>query len=302
MEIRINSESDVPIRHQLTEQIVFLIATESLKAGQPLPSVRELARRLKIHHNTVSEAYQDLVRRNWLTRRRGSHLVVRAPQMLSRPAAEQDLDDLINVAVEMARERGYSLQALRKRVRERLLAQPVDHLLVVEEEPGLCRLLQEEIHAALGCAVEGCSREELARNSGFLIGALVVTPQYALGDVTPLVPKDRPPIPFTFCIADEYVERIRKLQQPSVIALVSVSQALLNTALSVFAPAVGRRHTLVEYLLPLENPAVLRAADLVFCDSIARQTLKSRNCIHCRLVEPASLKYLASATKSVPKG
>ena len=28
--------------------------------GQKLPSVRALARRLKIHHNTVSAAYQDL--------------------------------------------------------------------------------------------------------------------------------------------------------------------------------------------------------------------------------------------------
>jgi DNA-binding transcriptional regulator YhcF (GntR family) len=304
MDIRISKESEVPIRQQLAEQIVLLIATEKLRPGEALPSVRELARRLKIHHNTVSEAYQELVRRNWLTRRRGSHLVVRSSQAVPAKARELDLDldDLINAAVELARERGYSLQALRKRVRERLMTQPVDHLLMVEEEPGLCRVLQEEIHAALGCAVEGCSRQELARNPGLLIGALVVTPQYALGDVTPLVPKDRPPIPVTFCIADEYVEKIRKLQQPSVIALVSVSLALLNTAHSVFAPAAGRRHTLVEYLLPLENSAVLRAADLVFCDSIARQTLKSRHCIHCRLVEPASLKYLASATKAVPKG
>ena len=66
MVIQIDSESDVPIRHQLAEQIVFLIVTDRLKAGQKLPSVRELARRLKIHHNTVSESYQDLVRRSWL--------------------------------------------------------------------------------------------------------------------------------------------------------------------------------------------------------------------------------------------
>jgi DNA-binding transcriptional regulator YhcF (GntR family) len=63
MEIRISKESDVPVREQLAEQIVFQIATEKLKPGQMLPSVRELARRLGIHHNTVSHAYQDLVRR-----------------------------------------------------------------------------------------------------------------------------------------------------------------------------------------------------------------------------------------------
>ena len=51
-------------------------ATERLRDGELLPSVRELARRLKVHHNTVSEAYQDLVQRKWLERRRGSRLAL----------------------------------------------------------------------------------------------------------------------------------------------------------------------------------------------------------------------------------
>ena len=298
MDIRISKESEVPLRQQLAEQIVLLIATEKLKPAEALPSVRELARRLMIHHNTVSQAYQDLVRRNWLVRRRGSHLVVRSPQALGRPAHEQDLDDLINAVIEVAREGGYSLQALRERVRERLLAQPPDHILAVEEEPGLCRLLKEEIRTALHCPVEGCSREDLARNRGWAIGALVVTPQYAVGDVKPLVPRDRPPVPVAFCGADEHVERIRKLAQPSVVAVVSVSQAFLTTARSLLASALGRRHTLAEFLLPLENARVLRAADVVFCDSLARRSVKVPNCIHYRLVAPASLEYLSSAVKS----
>src|SRR5205809_5925601 len=120
MEIRIERESDVPIRHQLTEQIVFLIATASLRAGQPLPSVRELARRLKIHHNTVSEAYQDLVRREWLERHRGSRLAVISRE---RSRGGSSLDDLINQTITVARESGHTLQSLRERVRERLLAQ-----------------------------------------------------------------------------------------------------------------------------------------------------------------------------------
>ncbi|HET7840848.1 MAG TPA: GntR family transcriptional regulator, partial [Terriglobia bacterium] len=228
MDIRIGKESDVPLRRQLAEQIVLLIATEKLKPAEALPSVRELARRLKIHHNTVSQAYQDLVRRNWLVRRRGAHLVVRAPQAAGQPPARaEDLDDLINPVIELARERGYSLQALRERVRTRLLAQPPDHILVVEEEPGLRRLLAEEIRGALGCAVEGCSRQDLASQPGLVIGAMVVTPRYALSDVKALVPKDRPPVSVAFCAADEHVGKIRKLRQPSVIAVVSVSQAFL---------------------------------------------------------------------------
>ena len=78
MELHVDSSNEVPLRRQLTEQIIFLIVTQKLGDGELLPSVRELARRLKVHHNTVSEAYQDLVQRKWLERRRGSRLAVLA--------------------------------------------------------------------------------------------------------------------------------------------------------------------------------------------------------------------------------
>src|SRR5262249_10307916 len=138
MDIHIDSSSEVPIRRQLTEQVIFLIATERLHHGDLLPSVRELARRLKVHHNTVSEAYRDLVRRKGLERRRGSRLMVISRE---RPPDAATLDDLINRTIAMARDNGYSLQELRERVRERLLAQPPDHILVVEQDAGLRELI-----------------------------------------------------------------------------------------------------------------------------------------------------------------
>ena len=97
MEIRVSKESEVPVRQQLAEQIAFLIATNKLKAGDVLPSVRELARRLGIHHNTVSHAYQDLVRRTWLLRRRGTRVVVRSLTERKRPSGTQNLDELIDL-------------------------------------------------------------------------------------------------------------------------------------------------------------------------------------------------------------
>lgn len=296
MELRISKSSEIPIRQQLAEQIVFLIATEKLKPGQALPSVRELARRLGIHHNTVSQAYQDLVSRTWLVRRRGRRLTVRGTEERARPAHAEDLDDLINATLRLARQRGYSLQALRDRVRERLLAQPPDHILVVEEEPGLRRLLQEEIRQAVGWPIEACSREDLAAHRSLAIGALVVAPQYAIPDVDPLLPKNRPATPIAFSAADEQVSLVRELREPSVIAVVSVSQVFLETARGLLAPAVGRHHVLSEFRLPLESPRFLRGADVVFCDSIALSQVKSPKCVPYRLVAADSLQYLSNAT------
>jgi DNA-binding transcriptional regulator YhcF (GntR family) len=298
MDIRIDRKSEIPIRQQLAEHIVYAIATEKLKPGQALPSVRELARRLKIHHNTVSQAYKDLVGRTWLVGRRGSRVIVRLPGKKENWANGSDLDDFINATIRVARQQGYSLQTLRERVRTRLLAEPPDHILVVEEEPGLRLLLQEEIRAALAQPAEGCCQADLVAHPGLAIGALTVAGHYAIGEVDSLVPKSIPAISLAFSAADEHLDFLRKLAQPSVIAVVSVSEAFLQTARALLAPALGRRHVMRDFCFPLEDPKAVQAADLVFADTIARSQVKHRKIFQYRLIAPASLEYLCTAMKS----
>ncbi|MFI5073030.1 MAG: GntR family transcriptional regulator, partial [Terriglobales bacterium] len=236
MDIHLSRESEVPLRQQLTEQIVFSIATGKLRAGQQLPSVRALARRLKIHHNTVSEVYQDLVRHTWVTRQRGSRHVVGFQEDGQEADADKSLDDFINGAIRSAREKGYSLQALRDRVYRRLLAQPADHILVVEADAALREIMREEIHQALGWRVEACSCSQLKIAPELAIGAQVTAPHYAMAEVEPLVPKRRPAVSIAFSGADECVEMVRNLLNPSLISVISVSEILLKTARGLLAP------------------------------------------------------------------
>jgi GntR family transcriptional regulator len=302
VEIRINKTSEVPVRQQLLRQIVYLIATERLAPGASLPSVRELARQLHIHHNTVSEAYQLLVQRGWLLRRRGSRMVVRRQNEVPQCVSATALDDLIDQTIDLARHCGFSLQQLRGRVKERLMAEPPDHILVVEEEEGLRSILVEEIRAAAGWPVEGCSCGELSRNPGLALGALIATPQYAIGDLKHLVPRQFPAVALAFSGAEEQVALVRKRRQPSVIAVVSVSRQFLDTAHGLLAPALGDRHSLVEHLVPLQDPAALRAADVVFCDSLARAQLKPVPCASYRLIDRRSMEYLTSAMEAYQTG
>ena len=129
--------------------------------------------------------------------------------------------------------------------------------------------MQEEIRAAINWPVEVCSRQELAAHPGLGIGALAVAAHYAIPDVNPLLPRNRPAIPLVFGAADEQVEMIRQRREPSVVAVVSVSQGFLQTARSVISTAAGRRHVLQEFLLPLPGPSSLAAVDVVFADFIA---------------------------------
>lgn len=301
MQISLSKNSDVPLRQQLAEQIVFLITSGQLRTGQQLPSVRALARRAKVHHNTVSEAYQDLVRRKWLTRRPGSRLIVGAGAGLGRKSPST-LDELINETIQHAKTMGYSLQALTESVRARLLAQPPDHFLIVEEEPGLREIIRHEVRQALAWPSEACSPEEIARKPGLAIGAQVFAPNHIIDELESLVPQSRPAVSIRYSEASEHVDLIRSLKRPSIIAAVSVSESLLKTARSFFAPAIGRRHTFREYPLPRSGRLELTGTDVAFCDSLSMSAVNCRRKVHYRLVDPSCLEDLVHAIGPTGRG
>ena len=62
MDIIINNASGVPIYEQIEEQIKGMIMSGELGAGDALPSMRVLAKELKISVITTKRAYEDLER------------------------------------------------------------------------------------------------------------------------------------------------------------------------------------------------------------------------------------------------
>jgi GntR family transcriptional regulator len=61
----------VPIWRQIEDRVRQLVASATLRPGSVLPSVRELARALRVNPATVSKAYQRLVDAGVLVVRRG---------------------------------------------------------------------------------------------------------------------------------------------------------------------------------------------------------------------------------------
>lgn len=60
MDIKLSNRSDVPIYEQLKNEIIRLIMTGALRPGDPLLSMRGLAKELSISIITTKRAYQDL--------------------------------------------------------------------------------------------------------------------------------------------------------------------------------------------------------------------------------------------------
>jgi DNA-binding transcriptional regulator YhcF (GntR family) len=261
VEISVNKESDVPISQQISLQIVFLIGTGRLAIGDVLPSVRTVARQLKVHFNTVSHAYAELEREGWLAHRRGGRLVVQPVRVPSDRAKElEDLDDLINRTIRAARQHGHSLQQLRDRVRDLLLLEPADHLLIVAPERELGEVMVEEIHQAIGSTLADCPIRELQRNLGMAIGAMLVTPAYLVDDLQRILPKPRPMVPMTYSVADDHLNVIHNLIHASTVGVISVSAVFLKTARGLLAPAIGGRHSFHEFLLQLPGTDAIPGA------------------------------------------
>jgi GntR family transcriptional regulator len=86
--IRVDPTLPSPIWSQIEESVRYLVASGALRPGEAVPSVRDLARELRVNPNTVAKAYQRLVEAGILETRRGEGTFVaeRPPAM---PAAEK---------------------------------------------------------------------------------------------------------------------------------------------------------------------------------------------------------------------
>ncbi|OUN90632.1 GntR family transcriptional regulator [Blautia sp. An46] len=78
MIIEIDFSSDEAIYIQLCNQIIMGIATDQLKVGETLPSVRQLADTIGINMHTVNKAYSVLKQEGFLTidRRKGAVIAI----------------------------------------------------------------------------------------------------------------------------------------------------------------------------------------------------------------------------------
>jgi GntR family transcriptional regulator len=60
MFFRVDPQNGLAIYEQVVRQVKFAVASGMLKAGQLIPSVRELAHELAINPNTIARAYRQL--------------------------------------------------------------------------------------------------------------------------------------------------------------------------------------------------------------------------------------------------
>jgi len=234
MQIWLSKGSDVPLREQLTAQIKLAILSQDLKPGQKLPSTREIARRFKIHSNTVSAAYRELSESGWVDMRAGSGIYVRKFKSENTIEAQLDLDNLIVECLQVARRKGFSLADIQSRIRHWMRLQPPDHFLVIDPDPGLRAILIAEMKAATGFRVEGVGMDDCA-NPGVLVGAVPVALHVQAEIVTAALPPKMACLLIHTRSAPETLKDEKRPSRSDLITVVSHWPDFLRYAHSVLA-------------------------------------------------------------------
>jgi DNA-binding transcriptional regulator YhcF (GntR family) len=232
MHLWLSKNSEVPIREQLITQIRLAILSDDLKPGQKLPSTRELARRFRIHANTVSAAYRDLAARGWVEFHHGSGVYVRRFTAETELDAELGLDQLISEFLRVARSKGFSLAEIQSRIKRWLDFQPPDHFLLIEPDTGFRRILAAEIEEATGfrvveCDIEGCA------DAGALAGAAPVAVYGQGAVVRAALPPDTQCLLLRLRSVTETLRGERRPAEDALLAVVSEWPDFLKWARSV---------------------------------------------------------------------
>ncbi len=104
MDIIISNSSNVPLYEQVKEQIKNKIVSNELKAGELLPSIRSLAKDLRISVITTKNAYDELEREGYVKTIQGKGTYVSNKNTeLIKEEQLQKIESLMETAVSIAR-------------------------------------------------------------------------------------------------------------------------------------------------------------------------------------------------------
>ena len=113
MEIIISSNTSKPIYEQITSQIKAMIMSGELITGDPIPSMRSLAKTIHVSVITVQKAYEDLTRDGFIetTVGRGSFVAAQNKDFIQEEQQKRVEEHLI-IAADIARTNGITLNKI----------------------------------------------------------------------------------------------------------------------------------------------------------------------------------------------
>jgi GntR family transcriptional regulator len=104
----IDSASPVPVFQQVKQAIILEIMTTRLCEGDRLPSIRALAKILKLNPSTIAKVYSNLEEEGFIQGRTGSGYIVKAQKSKLDPLKISMIEDEFKAFLEKAFSMGFT--------------------------------------------------------------------------------------------------------------------------------------------------------------------------------------------------
>ena len=118
MDVILNNSSGEPFYEQIVRQVKRLIQAGELQEGEALPSMRQLAKDLRVSVITTTRAYGDLEAEGLIYTLQGRGSFVKGDAEAVRRQYLQAIDKSLTAAVEKGLAAGLNLSGLQKRLEE----------------------------------------------------------------------------------------------------------------------------------------------------------------------------------------
>jgi len=115
MNIVISNSGEIPIYERIASQIKSAVIAGEVKPGEPLPSLRFLAKELRVSVISTKRAYEELEREGYITSVPGKgSFAAEINRELLREEQYKRLEEHLNEAVDAARTAGISLGEMKE--------------------------------------------------------------------------------------------------------------------------------------------------------------------------------------------
>lgn len=292
MTISVHPGSAVPVREQIRYQIELQILGGVLGPGAALPSVRALARSLKLSTRTVADAYRCLEATGRVVGRPGAGLFV----AVQPTATAADAEAACALALDGLLRQGHSRQRLAAAARAWAGRPAASRVVVTDTTLAMAELIAAEVQQGLRVPVVARTLDDLAPSGEG--GDLIATLPYHRAVVERRAP-DTPVETIHLAPAPQCERALRELPADSLVLVLAHAPAVDPFARAVVHALRGDELT----LLSLErrdrrrwagaaHAAALVLADVLTCPEVGAAGLT--NAVPLRLVSPASVAAIAA--------